>query len=81
VYNRFGNRPLLLGAYNVIFTLIDRGLLELVGPFGGGKVTNSIGRALASVQTGRVYDYAQFIILFTFIGAYGIAASTIWGLL
>jgi hypothetical protein len=52
------------GAYNITFSLIDKGLLEVVGPTGLGRQTVLVGRLLASVQTGRVYDYAGFMLTF-----------------
>lgn len=52
MYNRLLNEPLLKGAYNVTFSLIDKGILEVAGPTGGGKLTYSLGRQLARVQTG-----------------------------
>lgn len=50
------------GAYNIVFSLVDKGLLELAGPTGASKQTVRLGRLLASVQTGRVYDYAGFML-------------------
>lgn len=64
VYNQFVNRPLMEGAYNITFSLIDKGLLEVVGPTGLGRQTILAGRRLAAVQTGRVYDYAGFMLVF-----------------
>jgi len=51
------------GAYNITFSLIDKGLLEVAGPTGLGRQTILIGRFLAAVQTGRVYDYAGFMLV------------------
>jgi NADH:ubiquinone oxidoreductase subunit 5 (subunit L)/multisubunit Na+/H+ antiporter MnhA subunit len=61
-YNAFINKPLLQHAYNGPFALIDRGLLEFVGPAGFGALTRKTSYALARAQTGRVYDYAAFFI-------------------
>jgi hypothetical protein len=52
------------GAYNVTFSLIDKGLLEVAGPTGLSRQTIVLGRLLASAQTGRVYDYAGFMLIF-----------------
>jgi len=52
------------GGYNVTFSLIDKGLLEFAGPTGLGRQTILLGRLLARAQTGRVYDYAGFMLLF-----------------
>jgi proton-translocating NADH-quinone oxidoreductase chain L len=64
VYNQFINKPLMEGAYNITFSLIDKGLLEFAGPTGLGRQTIVFGRLLASAQTGRVYDYAGFMLIF-----------------
>lgn len=56
------------GAYNITFSLIDKGLLEVAGPTGLGRQTVLAGRLLAAVQTGRVYDYAGFMLAFLAIG-------------
>lgn len=62
VYNRFINLPLLQGAYNIPFSLVDKGLLEVAGPTGAGQAGFRLGSRLAAVQTGRVYDYAAFML-------------------
>lgn len=62
MYNRLINQPLVEGAYNITFSLIDKGLLEVVGPTGLGKAALQTGRAFTKVQTGRVYDYAAFLL-------------------
>lgn len=67
MYNRFVNLPLLQGAYNITFSLIDKGLLEVTGPTGASKTTYSLGRLLTSSQTGRAYDYAFSMLLGAFI--------------
>lgn len=58
MYNRLVNQPLLEGAYNVVFSLIDKGLLEVAGPTGADIVSVRVGNFFTSAQTGRVYDYA-----------------------
>jgi proton-translocating NADH-quinone oxidoreductase chain L len=63
-YNQLVNRPLMEGSYNITFSLIDKGLLEVAGPTGLGRQTILFGRLLAAAQTGRVYDYAGFMLIF-----------------
>jgi proton-translocating NADH-quinone oxidoreductase chain L len=63
VYNRLINQPLLKGAYNITFSLIDKGILEIAGPTGLGYLTLKAGKALTKFQTGRVYDYAAFMVV------------------
>jgi hypothetical protein len=62
-YNQMLNRPLMEGAYNITFSLLDKGVLEVAGPTGLGRLTILLGRLLTAVQTGRVYDYAGFMLV------------------
>jgi len=68
VYNRFLNKPLLKGAYAGPFILVDKGLLEQVGPTGFGKLAHQVGRSLTKFQTGRVYDYGAGFLLSALVG-------------
>jgi proton-translocating NADH-quinone oxidoreductase chain L len=67
VYNRLLNQPLLKRAYSITFSLIDKGVLELFGPTGGGQAVHRTGTLLTRAQTGRVYDYAAFILLVLYV--------------
>ena len=65
--NTFINRPLLRQAYNGPFKLIDKGLLEHIGPTGFGALVRRIGAALAGAQTGRAYDYAGMFLAMLYV--------------
>jgi NADH:ubiquinone oxidoreductase subunit 5 (subunit L)/multisubunit Na+/H+ antiporter MnhA subunit len=71
VYNQLLNKPLMEGAYNITFSLIDKGLLEVAGPTGLGRQTILIGRLLSAVQTGRAYDYAGFMLVALYFALLG----------
>lgn len=71
MYNQLLNKPLMEGAYNVTFSLIDKGLLEVAGPTGLGRQTILIGRLLSAVQTGRAYDYAGFMLVALYFALLG----------
>jgi NADH:ubiquinone oxidoreductase subunit 5 (subunit L)/multisubunit Na+/H+ antiporter MnhA subunit len=58
VYNRMINQPLLECGYRVVFALLDKGLLEAIGPTGLGKLSFQAGTFVTAVQSGRAYDYA-----------------------
>lgn len=62
VYNRLFNQPILEWAYNTVFGLIDKGLLETAGPTGLGNLSTRIGAEVAAVQTGRVFEYAWVML-------------------
>jgi NADH-ubiquinone oxidoreductase chain 5 len=48
---------------HTISKVIDRGILELVGPFGLSNVLSNTGRNIASYDTGIITSYALYIIL------------------
>lgn len=58
VYNRLVNQPFLEGGYRVVFSLLDKGLLEVFGPTGLGLTSFKVSNIFSSFQSGRVYDYA-----------------------
>lgn len=67
VYNRLINQPLLEGSYRVVFALLDKGLFETFGPTGLGFSSFRLSNFFTQFQTGRVYDYAWFMVLFIYI--------------
>lgn len=62
VYNNYIiNGGLRLG--HVISKVIDRGVIEMVGPYGFSTVLTNTGRSVASYDTGVITSYALYIIL------------------
>lgn len=58
--------------YTVFFIILDRGLLEYIGPFGFIAVFAKIARAFAEKQTGFLFHYAFMVIVglaFVVLGA------------
>lgn len=66
VYNRLINQPLLETSYRYVFKVIDKGFLEVFGPTGLSKNSFRLGNFIASLQTGRVYDYGWCLLLFIY---------------
>jgi NADH-ubiquinone oxidoreductase chain 5 len=66
IYNKYINIPLLKISYSIIFKLIDKGILEIFGPFGLWKIIYWSSKQFNKVQTGFVYHYS-FIILYSLI--------------
>ena len=48
---------------HVISKVIDRGVIEMVGPYGFSTVLTNTGRSVASYDTGVITSYALYIIL------------------
>jgi NADH-ubiquinone oxidoreductase chain 5 len=44
--------------YSHTYKIIDRGFIEMVGPFGLSKLVLNNSKILSKLQTGSFYDYA-----------------------
>jgi len=62
-YNEFVNQFILNFGYHVSYKTIDRGVIEMLGPFGFTKTVLNKSNFLSSVQTGSVYDYSFWMFL------------------
>jgi NADH-ubiquinone oxidoreductase chain 5 len=67
IYNELLNRLLLKFAYNITFSLLDKGLLEIFGPTGLSFISFRVAFELKKLQIGRVYYYSYFMIMFLFL--------------
>jgi len=72
IYNEFINQTFLNFGYFFSYKAIDRGLIEMMGPFGLSKAVMENANLLSRLQTGNFYDYA----LCMFIGLMGIILLT-----
>jgi proton-translocating NADH-quinone oxidoreductase chain L len=61
VYNELINRPLLQFAYQTVFRSLDKGVLELFGPYGLSYVLFSGASKMKNMQSGYIYHYAYFM--------------------
>ncbi len=48
--------------YNVSYKVLDRGLIEVIGPLGITKTVKQLSKQVSFLQTGYIYNYA-FIML------------------
>nr|YP_009684875.1 NADH dehydrogenase subunit 5 [Gloiopeltis furcata]BBK20788.1 NADH dehydrogenase subunit 5 [Gloiopeltis furcata] len=62
-YNRFVVLPVLRFGYVVSFKLLDRGFIELSGPYGFSKFISLWSRILSTLQTGQLTHYVFYIVL------------------
>lgn len=63
VYNKFLIRPILNFGYSVSFKNLDRGFIEIIGPYGLTKVIPLWANILKQIQTGQITHYLFFTIL------------------
>jgi NADH-ubiquinone oxidoreductase chain 5 len=66
VYNKYIVKPLLSFGYNVSFKTLDRGIIEIFGPFGISSFVKMFSKNVSSVQTGFVY-HSLFVTLAGFL--------------
>jgi NADH dehydrogenase subunit 5 C-terminus len=49
--------------YFISFKTIDRGFIELSGPFGLAKIIPSCSKVIATIQTGQLTHYIFFMVI------------------
>ena len=67
IYNEFINRPLLRIAYTTIFRSLDKGVLELFGPYGLSYLFFGGANKMKQMQLGQIYYYGYLMIMFLLI--------------
>nr|YP_009449531.1 NADH dehydrogenase subunit 5 [Cymbomonas tetramitiformis]ANA57075.1 NADH dehydrogenase subunit 5 [Cymbomonas tetramitiformis] len=61
VYNEFIAKPLMQFGYEVSFKALDKGAIEILGPYGISKmITNS---KVSKLQSGFIYHYALIMLI------------------
>lgn len=62
LYNEYVNKPLVSFGYFVSFRTIDKGIVEMLGPYGFVSSFSYLMKKISKLQTGFIYHYA-FIML------------------
>lgn len=57
-------------AYNSIYKITDKGIFEIIGPFGIFEILKIIGTNLNKLQTGQISTYLQFMVFLPLIFIY-----------
>ncbi len=65
IYNNYIVKPIFLWGHNVSYKVLDKGLLEAIGPLGLSNGIRYLSTITSKLQSGQVYNYAFTIILFT----------------
>lgn len=63
IYNEFVVQKLFDIGYNVTFKILDRGLIEVIGPYGIANTISSFVQRFTRLQSGYVYHYAFIICI------------------
>gem|GEM_PF-2769849 len=62
MYNGLIVSFLLNFGYNISFKNIDRGFIELLGPYGISKIINNLSFKSTRIQTGQITHYTFFVV-------------------
>jgi len=60
-YNAFINQNILLSSYTFFYKTVDRGILEILGPFGLTNLIPFLSNHIRFMQTGFVLHYLIYI--------------------
>jgi NADH-ubiquinone oxidoreductase chain 5 len=63
LYNEYINKKVLSFGYFVSFRGIDKGIVEMFGPYGVATTFKDLAKRLTNLQTGFIYHYAFVMIL------------------
>nr|YP_007890615.1 NADH dehydrogenase subunit 5 [Jakoba bahamiensis]AGH24109.1 NADH dehydrogenase subunit 5 [Jakoba bahamiensis] len=70
-YNKYIGKPLLNFGYKISFLSLDRGVIEVFGPYGLEKSVLAIASRVSKLQTGYIYHYAFIMLIgITFLIAF-----------
>ena len=63
VYNDFLVRKALSFGYEVSFKTLDKGVIEILGPYGISQTFQKLSRQMSKIQSGFVYHYALSMLI------------------
>ncbi len=63
IYNYYLVWTTMSLGYNVTFIILDKGLIEIFGPYGLSKTISRLSKHLSRTQTGAIYHYMFMIII------------------
>jgi NADH-ubiquinone oxidoreductase chain 5 len=63
IYNEYINQYLLNFGYSGSYKIVDRGIIELLGPFGLSNLIYQVSLELKQFQSGLIYHYSLIILL------------------
>ena len=63
VYNDFFVQKALSFGYEVSFKTLDKGIIEILGPYGISQTFQKLSRQMSKIQSGFVYHYALSMLI------------------
>nr|YP_010117863.1 NADH dehydrogenase subunit 5 [Phytophthora castaneae]QPN53835.1 NADH dehydrogenase subunit 5 [Phytophthora castaneae] len=65
IYYEFINQYILQIGYNVTYKMIDKGLIEMCGPYGLTTIFAFLSQRIILLQTGYIYHYSLLMLIST----------------
>nr|YP_010394163.1 NADH dehydrogenase subunit 5 [Phytophthora tropicalis]DAZ88171.1 TPA_asm: NADH dehydrogenase subunit 5 [Phytophthora tropicalis] len=65
IYYEFINQYILQIGYNVTYKMIDKGLIEICGPYGLTTIFAFLSQRIVLLQTGYIYHYSLLMLIGT----------------
>jgi NADH-ubiquinone oxidoreductase chain 5 len=78
VYNEWVNQPILTRGHHITYKALDRGLVEILGPFGLSQLLYKVSRSFVGLQTGLIYHYAFLMLMAITLAVLFIGLENIW---
>lgn len=63
IYYEFINQYILKIGYNVTYKMIDKGLIEMCGPYGLTTIFSFLSQRIVLLQTGYIYHYSLLMLI------------------
>lgn len=64
VYNSYIVKPIFAFGHDISYKVLDRGLIEYIGPFGISVLVSKVSQIVSRLQSGLIYNYAFTIFIF-----------------
>lgn len=65
IYYEFINQYILKIGYNVTYKMIDKGLIEMCGPYGLTTIFSFLSQRIIQLQTGYIFHYSLLMLIST----------------
>ena len=72
IYNHFIVKNIWKFGHLITYRIIDRGLLEIIGPRGIANTLKKLTQSISNLQSGMVFNYALIMMIFTTLFISGI---------
>lgn len=76
IYNHYIVKPLFKWGLDVSYKVLDKGLIETVGPTGIQRLLKTLTQGASQLQSGQVYNYALAVLLYTTLISLGLGENT-----